>query len=133
MHHPTDRIAHTTAFVTPVVEHWLEREILRLEHISNLSDLISNSVFCSVSISSPGAMLLVFQVEHIGCLKTFLESLTSLVHEEIPHSQVLWYDSVTNTGELKWQDMLNEKNRWVAQWSSTEVDCSASVYETYGW
>ena len=26
MHHYTDRIAHTTAFVTPVVEHWLERE-----------------------------------------------------------------------------------------------------------
>ena len=30
MHHPTDRIAHTTAFVTPVVEHWLEREIAQL-------------------------------------------------------------------------------------------------------
>ena len=28
MHHPTDRITHTTAFVTPVVEHWLEREIV---------------------------------------------------------------------------------------------------------
>ena len=27
MHHPTDRIIHTTACVTPVVEHWLEREI----------------------------------------------------------------------------------------------------------
>ena len=27
MHHHTDRIAHTTAFVTPVVEHWLEREL----------------------------------------------------------------------------------------------------------
>ena len=27
MHHPTDRITHTTVFVTPVVEHWLEREI----------------------------------------------------------------------------------------------------------
>ena len=27
MHHPTDRIAHTMTFVTPVVEHWLEREI----------------------------------------------------------------------------------------------------------
>ena len=26
MHHPTDRITHTTAFVTPVVEHWLEQE-----------------------------------------------------------------------------------------------------------
>ena len=27
MQHPTDRIIHTTAFVTPVVEYWLEREI----------------------------------------------------------------------------------------------------------
>ena len=30
MHHPTDRIVHTTAFVRPVVEHWLEREINRM-------------------------------------------------------------------------------------------------------
>ena len=28
----TDRIAHTTAFVTPVVEHWLEREIAQWVH-----------------------------------------------------------------------------------------------------
>ena len=27
MHHPTDRMTYTMAFVTPVVEHWLEREI----------------------------------------------------------------------------------------------------------
>ena len=27
MQHPRDRIAHTMAFVIPVVEHWLEREI----------------------------------------------------------------------------------------------------------
>ena len=27
MHHLTDRIVHTTVFVTPIVEHWLEREI----------------------------------------------------------------------------------------------------------
>ena len=32
MHHPTDRIAHTTAFVTPVVKHWLEREIAQWVH-----------------------------------------------------------------------------------------------------
>ena len=30
--HPTDRIAHTTAFVIPVVEHWLEREISQWVH-----------------------------------------------------------------------------------------------------
>ena len=32
MHHPTDRITHTTAFVTPVMEHWLEREIAQWIH-----------------------------------------------------------------------------------------------------
>ena len=31
MHYPTDRITHTTSFVTPVVEHWLEREIAYTE------------------------------------------------------------------------------------------------------
>ena len=32
MHHPTDRIAHTTAFVTPVVEHWLEQVFYLMMH-----------------------------------------------------------------------------------------------------
>ena len=32
MHHPIDRITHTTAFVTPVVEQWLEREIAQWVH-----------------------------------------------------------------------------------------------------
>ena len=32
MHHPTDRITHTTAFVTPVAEHWLEHEIAQWVH-----------------------------------------------------------------------------------------------------
>ena len=35
MHHPTDRITHTTAFVTPVVEHWLEREIKKKKKKNN--------------------------------------------------------------------------------------------------
>ena len=32
MHHPTDRILYATAFVTPVVELWLEREIVQWVH-----------------------------------------------------------------------------------------------------
>ena len=35
VHHPTNRIAHTTAFVTSVVEHWLEREIAQWVHPMN--------------------------------------------------------------------------------------------------
>ena len=33
---PTDRIAHTTAYVTPVMEHWLEREIAKWVHHEGL-------------------------------------------------------------------------------------------------
>ena len=33
MHHPTDRITHTTAFATPVVEHWLEWIIAQCVHV----------------------------------------------------------------------------------------------------
>ena len=32
MYHPTDRIIHTTVFVTPVMEHWLEQEITHWVH-----------------------------------------------------------------------------------------------------
>ena len=32
MHHPIDRITHTTAFVTLIVEQWLEREIAQWDH-----------------------------------------------------------------------------------------------------
>ena len=32
MNHPTDRMVHTTAIVTPVMEHWLEREIAQWVH-----------------------------------------------------------------------------------------------------
>ena len=32
IHNPTDRKAHTTAFVTPLVEHWLKQEIAQWVH-----------------------------------------------------------------------------------------------------
>ena len=36
MHHPIDRITHATAFVTPVVEHWVELEIAQWVHHEGL-------------------------------------------------------------------------------------------------
>ena len=38
IYHPTDRIVHTTAFVTPVLEHWLEREIAQWGKQESLKD-----------------------------------------------------------------------------------------------
>ena len=60
MHHPTDRIIHTTAFVTPVVEHWLECK-LRGTGIATwmivTDDHIIRVVFCLYYICS---ILLIF-------------------------------------------------------------------------
>ena len=33
-HWYSDRITHTTAFVTPVVEHWLEREAIMAQYVA---------------------------------------------------------------------------------------------------
>ena len=33
MHHPTDRIIRTKAFVTPVVENWLEQETFCMKEV----------------------------------------------------------------------------------------------------
>ena len=43
MHHPTDRITHTTAFVTPVVEHWLEREIAVYDWCSKTINVVNST------------------------------------------------------------------------------------------
>ena len=67
MHHPTDRIAHTTAFVTPVVQHWLEREtsypgeiiffklaiMLRKKVYTNLNILYNSILISSLSVADP--------------------------------------------------------------------------------
>jgi len=43
-------------------------------------------------------------------MHSFVEYLTSEMHLHIENSEVIWYDSVTRDGELKWQDELNEHN-----------------------
>ena len=54
MHHLTDRIAHTTAFVTPVVEHWLEREIAQwVHHEGSIRRPIERSYHGATSRSLP--------------------------------------------------------------------------------
>ena len=54
MHHPTDRIIHTTAFVTPVVEHWLERVKIEARPYSYIISLVLltsiDIILCSPSI-----------------------------------------------------------------------------------
>lgn len=53
---------------------------------------------------------MLLQGDKVENLRKFVEYLTSQIHQAIPGSEVIWYDSVLNTGQLKWQDELNNKN-----------------------
>ncbi|XP_008847885.1 cytosolic endo-beta-N-acetylglucosaminidase isoform X2 [Nannospalax galili] len=44
-------------------------------------------------------------------LPRFLRYLTAQLHQQVPGGLVLWYDSVLQSGHLKWQDELNKQNR----------------------
>ncbi|KAK8928238.1 hypothetical protein KSP39_PZI017503 [Platanthera zijinensis] len=44
-------------------------------------------------------------------LKEFVGHLTQTMHNLVPGSLIIWYDSVTVDGELKYQNQLNEKNK----------------------
>ncbi|XP_050394531.1 cytosolic endo-beta-N-acetylglucosaminidase [Patella vulgata] len=59
-------------------------------------------------------------------LKGFLTCLTRKMHEAIPSSLVIWYDSVVDTGHLDWQNELNEKN-------SLFFDACDGIYLNYNW
>lgn len=48
---------------------------------------------------------------HLNTLfRKFLQDLTQEVKRRIPFGMVIWYDSVTRTGSLTWQNMLNHQN-----------------------
>lgn len=44
-------------------------------------------------------------------LKEFVSHLTRVMHSSVAGSLVIWYDSVTINGDLRWQDQLNAKNK----------------------
>ena len=71
MHHPTDRITHTTAFVTPVVEHWLEWEIAHWVHsMKDRSDDPSHHEQTLLPRSYISLLLLTWQHIHLFIKKT---------------------------------------------------------------
>ncbi|GAB1598562.1 cytosolic endo-beta-N-acetylglucosaminidase-like [Argonauta hians] len=48
--------------------------------------------------------------DKIRKLVEFVKYLTERMTDEIPHSKVIWYDSVTKDGFLLWQNELNSEN-----------------------
>lgn len=40
-----------------------------------------------------------------------LKYLTDSIHQRIPNSKILWYDSMTKEGDINWQNTLNDMNK----------------------
>jgi len=55
-----------------------------------------------------------------------VEHLTKSMHKNVPNSEVIWYDSVTINGELKWQNQLNDLN-------SPYFDLCDGIFLNYTW
>lgn len=51
-----------------------------------------------------------YGVSSTHSLKQWLEYLTSLVHEKVPNSKIIWYDSVITSGNVQYQNQLNQLN-----------------------
>lgn len=66
------------------------------------------------------------QQNKVSKLRKFLKFLTERIHEVVPNGKVFWYDSVVNTGHLRWQNELNDKNIDFFR------DCDG-VLLNYGW
>lgn len=56
----------------------------------------------------------------------FLRYLTDQMHERVPGSVVIWYDSVLKNGSLNWQNELNDDNRMF-------FDACDGIFTNYNW
>lgn len=52
------------------------------------------------------------KIEHVELLRDFVELVTVQTHQQDSEAVVIWYDSVTKDGHLKWQDQLNQENKY---------------------
>ena len=81
MHHPTDRIAHTTAFVTPVVDHWLEREIAQWVHPMKDQSDDSCTTKCKLYYNSKDNLNKFNYIVRHGNVKSFIHVYRVKLHD----------------------------------------------------
>ncbi|KAK6929511.1 Glycoside hydrolase, family 85 [Dillenia turbinata] len=64
-------------------------------------------------------------VDQIPNLKEFIDPLTTVLHSSLPNSLVIWYDAVTVSGKLSWQNQLNHNNK--------PFDICDGIFVNYKW
>ncbi|KAM3579498.1 hypothetical protein VKS41_007954 [Umbelopsis sp. WA50703] len=63
-----------------------------------------------INIESPFAVSPLSPVYKVKQMVKLLNYLTDKIHSRIPHSKIIWYDSMTKAGDIKWQNTLNDMN-----------------------
>ncbi|KAG2172752.1 hypothetical protein INT43_000099 [Umbelopsis isabellina] len=64
-----------------------------------------------INIESPFAVSPLSPVYKVKQMVKLLKYLTDKIHSRIPHSKIIWYDSMTKDGDIKWQNTLNDMNQ----------------------
>ncbi|KAL2916062.1 hypothetical protein HK105_204486 [Polyrhizophydium stewartii] len=63
---------------------------------------------------------------HAPVMARFVRYLTERMRSEVPNGLVVWYDSLTRSGRIRWQDCLNEENKMF-------FDASDGFFSNYTW
>ncbi|KAG9141581.1 hypothetical protein Leryth_023959 [Lithospermum erythrorhizon] len=66
------------------------------------------------------------KIKHVPNLKEFISHLTQMMHSSVPGSLIIWYDSVTTSGKLDWQNQLNSSNK-------AFFDLCDGIFVNYTW
>lgn len=85
-----------------------------LQSQETMTAVVEALVLCSKRCNFEGWLLNVeceLKSTKIPLLRDFVEYLTLQMHENIPHAVVIWYDSIVESGQLLWQNELNNKNK----------------------
>ena len=67
------------------------------------------------------------EIDQVPNMMYLVQTLTDEMHLKVgKDTKVIWYDSVTHDGDLKWQNALNENNY-------RYFDSCDGIYLNYGW
>ena len=119
MHHPTDRTAQTTSFVTPIMEHWLEWEIVMKDqyddpshhkrmllpqsYISHSQQLMVKINWWNLEVSFHNHLVLFFgSITHLWCIKMLLFNLSPLGPTSYYCQYFHWLESSADIYKSQW-------------------------------
>ncbi|CAH1645788.1 unnamed protein product [Spodoptera littoralis] len=133
--------AHGVKVIGTIITEWGDGigfwdQVLSSE--TKYQDVASALVAIAKTLKFDGYLLNVEnKVTHPDMLLQFVKYFHRMLHAELPHATLLWYDSVTISGTLNWQNKLNEKNMAFFEacdglftnysWTKEDVESSAAL------